>query len=83
MEKKESILKDYENNGKYINIRTDIMPWLFRDEEFKRLADLGVTSVHVNEFQFGKLGDRTYDMTLEMLARDQGTKELSPCSPST
>lgn len=69
MDKKNAILKDYENNGKSINIRTDIMPWLFRDEEFKRLADLGVTSVHVNEFQFGKLGDRTYDMTLEMLAR--------------
>ena len=67
METKQSIFKDYENSKKYITMKMDILPIIFRDEQIDLLIDCGFDAVELNEFQFGMLGETIFEKVIEVL----------------
>ena len=68
-----NILKDYENSTKYINLQTDVLPIIFRDDEIQKMVDIGINSVSLNEYQFGMLGEKVFEKVIETL-EDVGLK---------
>lgn len=67
MSKVKEILRYYENLNKKAEVRLDILPIIFRCDEYDKLKDLGCDSVNMNEYQFGRLGDKSLEMAMELL----------------
>ena len=61
MEIANKIISEYENSGKKVDVRLDILPMIFRDDEFELMKALGADSVNFNEFQYGRLGAKTVE----------------------
>lgn len=67
MSKINEVLDCYNNSNKKADVRFDILPIIFRDDEYDKLKAVGGDSVNMNEYQFGRLGDTSLEMAMQML----------------